>query len=345
MRRLFGLTWFILIVAAILGYSLYLDYNGVLATGQVSDKRETIRVHSADWSRSLLLTVRFHVPGELQPRYAQGYTDTATYDRTRIGDAMQVRYLPSPLLHQIVIIPTSRLAGDTTFSLNNDDSAKLLLGIGTFLLLLLLLLLAARTRSTLLGIPFLVLGALAFGYFIFPRQMPAPTGAVSSANAHVDRISTVSRILEGKGTRHGGRGMPLSQPFDIVQLSFTPAAPPSAHAQPVLAVDEIDHDSIPELSPGDTLPIQYQADQPRTVRILAGQRTFPTRARLDYLMVTGAMFLFLFLLHWIGQRIRSTATRFAQKAQSVLADPQQQAAFRNAILDREKQHAAADHHK
>src|SRR3954469_18746975 len=120
MRRILGLFWFVLIVGTIVGYSLYLDNAGIVTTGRVSAKHETISVHSGDWNRHLELQARFQVPGEVVPRYAQGNVDTFIYDRTRIGDSVPVRYLPSPVLHQLVLIPTARLAADTTFCFPGD---------------------------------------------------------------------------------------------------------------------------------------------------------------------------------------------------------------------------------
>lgn len=311
MRRFLGLFWFVLIVGAIIGYSLYLDNAGVVTTGKVSAKQETISVHAGDWTRHLLLQVQFQVPGELMPRYAQGNVDLVTYDRTQIGDGVLVRYLPSPVLHQLVIIPTARLASDTTFSLPSDSYGPLERGVGVILLLALMLVFAVKTNNRIAQILFIVLGSIAFGYFLFPRQTPAPAGNIQSVRAKVAHISTVTRILEGRRKR----GMSTSQPYDIVQLSFTP----QGRTESVIAVDEIDHDSIPELSSGEILPIQYQSDQPRIVRILGGTRTFPEQARISFLVNTGAMFLFLWFIYWLRSTIRSKARRVLVNAQAAVA--------------------------
>lgn len=311
MRRFLGLSWLILIVGAIIGYSLYLDNAGIVTTGKVSAKQETISVHAGNWTRHLLLQVQFQVPGEIIPRYAQGNVDLISYDRTRIGDRVPVRYLPSPVLHQLVIIPTARLASDTTFSLPADSYGPLERVIGVTLLLVLLLVLAVKAKNRIARILFIVLGSIAFGYFLFPRQTPAPAGNIQSTRATVAHISTVTRILEGRRKR----GIATSQPYDIVQLSFTP----QGRTESVLAVDEIDHDSIPGLSPGDVLPIQYQSDQPRIVRLLGGSRTFPEGARISFLVNTGAMFLFLLFVQWLRNMIRSKARRMLVNAQTAVA--------------------------
>ncbi len=311
MRRFLGLFWFVLIVGAIVGYSLYLDNAGIVTSGKVSAKQESISVHAGDWTRHLLLQVQFQVPGERLSRYAQGNVDLLTYDRTRIGDRVAVRYLPSPVLHQLVIIPTARLASDTTFSLPADSYGPLERVIGVTLLLLLLLVLAVKTKNRIARILFIVAGSLAFGYFLFPRQTLAPAGNIQSARATVAHISTVTHILEGRRKR----GMATSQPYDIVQLSFTP----QGRTESVIAVDEIDHDSIPELSPGEVLPIEYQSDQPRIARILGGTRTFPEQARISFIVNTGAMFLFLWFVYWLRSVIRSKARRMIVKAQSAVS--------------------------
>lgn len=310
MRRFFGLFWFVLIVGAIIGYSLYLDNAGIVTSGKVSAKQETISVHAGDWTRHLLLQVQFQVPGERLPRYAQGNVDLVTYDRTQIGDGVLVRYLPSSVLHQLVLIPTSRLASDTTFSLPADSYGPLERVIGVTLLLVLLLVLAVKTKNRIAKIVFIALGSIAFGYFLFPRQTPAPAGNIQSANAKVAHISTVTHILEGRRKR----GMATSQPYDIVQLNFTP----QERSESVVAVDEIDHDSIPGLSAGETLPIQYQSDQPRIARILGGARTFPEQARMSFVVNTGAMFLFLWFVHWLHNMIRSKARRMLINAQTAV---------------------------
>jgi hypothetical protein len=311
MLRFLGLFWLILIVGAIIGYSLYLDNAGTVTSGKVSAKQETISVQAGDWTRHLLLQVRFQIPGELIPRYAQGNVDILTYDRTHMGDGVLVRYLPSPVLHQLVMIPTARLASDTTLSLPADSYGPLERVIGVTLLLVLLLVLAVRTKNRIARILFIALGSIAFGYFLFPRQTPAPAGNIQSARATVARISTVTRILEGRRKR----GMATSQPYDIVQLSFTP----QGRTESVIAVDEIDHDSIPGLSAGEILPIQYQSDQPRIARILGGSRTFPEGARISFLVNTGAMFLFLLFVQWLRNMIRSKARRMLVNAQTAVA--------------------------
>jgi hypothetical protein len=309
MRRVLGLSWFILIIAAVVGYSLYLDNAGIVTTGRVSAKYESISVHSGYWNRHFVLQARFQVPGEVLPRYAEGNVDYSTYDQVRVGDSVLVRYLPSPLLHQLVLIPTARLAADTTFSFPGDYRS-LERGMGVILILAVLLMIAVKTNSRIAGWLFIVLGSLAFGYFLFPRQMPAPRGNTQSTRATVTRISTVTRILEGSHSR----GTTLSQPYDIVELSFIP----QGRSDSVIAVDEIDHNSIPELSAGEVLPIEYESDQPRIARILGGTRTFPEKARLSYAVDTGAMFLLLWFVYWLRSWIRAKAGGMAGKAQTAV---------------------------
>jgi hypothetical protein len=307
MRRFLGLSWFVLIIGAVVGYSLYLDNAGIVTTGRVSAKHETISVHAGDWNRHFELQARFQVPGEVVPRYAQGNVEALTYDRTRLGDSVPVRYLPSPVLHQLVLIPTARLASDTTFSFPGDWG-PIERGIVVILVLGVLLLIAEKANSRIAGWLFVVLGSLAFGYFLFPRQMPAPAGSTQSARATVAHASTVTRILEGRRKR----GMAISQPYDIVQLSFVP----QGRSESVIAVDEIDHDSIPGLAAGEVLPIWYQSDQPRIAQIDGGSRTFPEKARLSFVVSTGAMFLFLWFFHWLRGWIRAKATGMLGKAQT-----------------------------
>jgi hypothetical protein len=314
MRRVLHLSWLLLIIGVVVGYSLYLDNAGIVTTGRVSAKHETISVHSGDWNRHFELQARFQVPGEAVPRYAQGNVDTLTYDRARIGDSVPVRYLPSPVLHQIVLIPTARLASDTTFSFPGDWG-PIERGALVIFLLVVLLMVAVKGNSRIAGVLFIVLGTLAFGYFLFPREMTAPAGNTQSAHATVTHISTVNRILEGRRKR----GITISQPYDIVQLSFIP----QGRSEPVIAVDEIDHDSIPELSAGAVLPIQYQLDQPRTARILDGSRTFPEKARLSFAVNTGSMFLFLWLVYWLRGWIRAKATRMLGKVQTAAFEARQ----------------------
>ena len=307
MRRVLRLSWFILVIGAVVGYSLYLDKAGVITTGRVSAKYETIAVHAGDWNRRFEIQAQFQVPGEHVPRYAQGNVQALTYDRTRVGDPVPIRYLPSPMLHQLVLIPTARLAQDTTFSFS-ADWAPIERGVVVILVLGLLLLVAEKAHSRIAGVLFIILGALAFGYFLFPRQVPAPEGNTQSARATVARISSVSRIFGGQHSR----GIAISQPYDIVQLRFVP----QGRSESVIGVDEIDHDSISELSPGDVLPIQYQSDQPRIMRILGGSRTFPEKSRLSFLVNTGSMFLFLWFFHWLRGWIRTKASGMLSKAQT-----------------------------
>jgi arginase family enzyme len=87
----------------------------------------------------------------------------------------------------------------------------------------------------------------------------------------------------------------LEQPFQIVELEFTP---PGA-ADPVVAIDAVDLDSIPHLQKKQVVSIDYDVHDPRIARLQAGTRNFPSQARRQVLTIYGAFAtLFLGVLIW-----------------------------------------------
>jgi hypothetical protein len=132
-----GLIWIVLIVGAILAYSLYLDIAGVLIPGQIDFKRESIGIRQGDWSRSLSPSARYQPPGERTPIHAQAQVDAGTFDGLRIGSPVMVRYLPSRTLRQIPIFMTPRFADQSTFSIRRDryPALAVLSGIAALILI------------------------------------------------------------------------------------------------------------------------------------------------------------------------------------------------------------------
>jgi hypothetical protein len=98
------------------------------------------------------------------------------------------------------------------------------------------------------------------------------------AAAKVLKINTITQILENDESE----GLELDRPYQIVQLQFLPPGKDT----PVTVVDAIDEGSNPYLKEGASVAIDYDAKNPRIVRLRSGSRNFPSAARRTVLIAT-----------------------------------------------------------
>jgi hypothetical protein len=98
-----------------------------------------------------------------------------------------------------------------------------------------------------------------------------------------------------------GRSIPLTRPYQIISLEYTP----EGMDRPVVAVDKIDLNSIPDLHENQLLDIDYDPANPRIARLHAGTRTFPERA-VGIVLLLCAAFLVLFLIFFAFRTVWRT---------------------------------------
>src|SRR4051794_24847764 len=130
-----GLSCMALAAGAVLGYSLFIDAGGIVISGQVLRKSETISVNEGSWSRRLSVTVRYQPAGEPRAREVSGNVDAETFDRLHTGSPVAVRYLPWGDLRRVPLLKRARFADQSTFWISKDwyrplwEAAEVLGGI------------------------------------------------------------------------------------------------------------------------------------------------------------------------------------------------------------------------
>src|SRR5262249_20492639 len=191
-----GLIWCALVVGALPAYSLYLDLTGLLIQGKVDTKQESISINYGDWSRSLAVTAAYLPAGEFAPSYARAEVDAATFDRLRPGSPVTVRYFPSRMLRQFILIPSARIEGFSLYSLAVDRFSLARHILYWALGLVALTLLWWKAHLNLAG--WLLIPYVVFGIFraFMPHAEPAPVAPVRSARATVGRVTDVTQIFE-----------------------------------------------------------------------------------------------------------------------------------------------------
>ena len=272
-----NLIW-ILGILLILAALLYVDLTHDVTSATVIDKREQIErnVTTASWKRTPEALVSYTVDERPYVRWIT--LDVATYDATRTGGQLNVRY--------VSINPSwSRLESQSTVSalLQRVDlwqSFTWLVLVGGVVFLI------YQHRSTgikqwwlrprspgrqilVIAVMILWVEIVAAGYFPPPQPGIAESQREGAAEATVRDVTVISQV--GGGTRGGRGSLPIGLPqgFDRVELEFTPAG----WSHPVVAVDEVDEGSAGEIVAGANVPVSYAADNPRDARMEAGSRS------------------------------------------------------------------------
>jgi hypothetical protein len=130
----------------------------------------------------------------------------------------------------------------------------------------------------------------------------------------VSQLTEVTEIMETDDSH----AVDAIQPYEIVELQFVP----EGRADPVSGVDQIDS-GIPGLSKGATVEIEYQASNPRVVRINGGSRTFPEKAYLAVSQEGGLYVALLAILAGLAYLYHSAGKRFMTGLAAVLEEAPQ----------------------
>ena len=175
--------------------------------------------------------------------------------------------------------------------------------------------LAYRLRKTPLGawglVILILIGLtvpLLYGFYLW-RQRDDLSADTQHATAQVTSATRITSIFLGRGSR--GSRYNLSQPFDIVQLTFTPPGYPD----PVTVVDAVDvNASQPTpFEKGAQFGIVYSPADPRDARIVGQTRIHHFRTPLQ-VYTDNALLLGLFAAmnvglalggRWLGRALSS----------------------------------------
>ena len=259
-----------------------LDEHGIIIPGRVRHKSETIKVLYSTWERSCDATIEYTIPETRSASFFTIYPTPQQYDALQDHQAVEVRYLPrrelpnlplTKILWEMHALPTVRLGNfeESTklkifFTPKVVLACKLLAGLAA--LLFFLRILRSRLFPWVAGI-----AAVAFVAFMelqdFPLPTPAPLIDVRHGTGHVKSLGRIDKLFEGAHER----GFDAEQPVDVAGVEFVP----EGRTEPVVAVDLIDHGSIPGLKEHAPVTFEYENRSPRTAYLDRATRTFPKR--------------------------------------------------------------------
>ncbi len=247
-------------VALLFSASLYFDSAGVVTEARVQTKEERIRMSTRGafrhlWHRMLTMTVASGMGGAPTTVFVQ----EEDFDSLRVGSPVKVRLLPKlpwfgRLAHRNTwtSVPWAWLTG-----------AGIALGAGFAAWLFL------RRRARMLA----PLGFFAAAWvWTLLTTFPSPwnSGAADGGESAVAEVRAVHRVDTSIG-RLGSWSTDAEQPWDIVELQLTPNG---GLGEPVVAIDDVDANSVPGLVNGARLPVRYPAGLPREARLLHGTRVY-----------------------------------------------------------------------
>ncbi len=276
------------------------EHRGVEIIGTVTRKQETVW-HSTfenDITRSAIVTVSYFPPGRSWSAYQAVTLPLERYDEINRGDVLRMRYLLErdlpdyPPLHSLYrsgFLPVASVDGRSVFSLWRDLLSelpvRLVCGVTT-LILALWLWYKLRIPGAVFAAAICFLGALgALSFWEIPHPMAPLKGAVLAGRATVQNEWTIDKVFV---SRRSANAWSLNQPVQYISIEFVP----EGRREPVVAADNIDAGSIPNVKVGQLLEIQYEKGNPRNARLVAGTRTF-WKKNLRWLAITAVMWIVL----------------------------------------------------
>ncbi len=292
------LVFLVCAFAGILFWPKYVDANGGVAPGVISQKSESIRIHYGEWYRFFEITATYEISGQRFEHRASCNVDEPTYDSLHVGNGVTVHYLLNlqsrPFFPATHLSPCSALA-----SVNANPVVMRELAVA-FAALLGILFVWRVLRMRIAGWLLAPWAGVFFFYICMPRLEPAPEQP-RPVKATVQSIDNVTKLLEANHSR----GISLQHPYEIVLFKFLPEEMDT----PVMGVDKVDADSIPNLKQNQTVDILYDAGHPRIARLQGGTRLFPGQARTMVVLICGAFMGFFFVLGMVGWLLRFGARR------------------------------------
>jgi hypothetical protein len=258
------------------------DRSGVEIGGTVTAKEEYVAFLADRWERRTNITVAYEPPDEHWKHQKIAHVSVARFDQIAPGDHVSVRFLRLQDLPQFPMarnlyrsgfLPKVAVDGQQTGSalgevLSYRAPPIVWWAIGIAILLWL------WKKLRVPGFTFALLALIVFGVlFAYYRTLPAPiTPITSPAHETTAEVQATDHVEQVYPTRQS-YPIYLDQPVDYVAVRFLP----EGWRTPVVAVDEVDAKSIPGLRAGLTVPVRYDAAEPRHALIVTGTRTFPGR--------------------------------------------------------------------
>ena len=293
----------LLTAAALVGSWAYFEWMAPIVPAKIVEKQQRISGgrHAAP---GRYLSTRFKLKDETEEdRYLYGsptvvdvQVDLPTYDRYEVGNAVNVKYLPfnprvarldgQPLVPQpmwmiavaifvaaatLLLFKRARggvalaalMAGAVVVSTPGPPPAQEILFSS-----LILALVAASFAIARRGRPayvFFVWVLLTAGVVGWTRLYGRSSGRTMTAVADVREVS-VFRAPTGMARRNR---LTTLQEFDRVHAAFVP----EGTKQAVFVLDFVDHGSIPSLSEGSRVNVEYRVDDPARARLTQGAKT------------------------------------------------------------------------
>ena len=278
------------------GWPRYIDRNGTAASGVIQEKRESIRIWYAEWYRRFEIIAAYSAAGQPMTRHAICDVDEKTFDSLRVGDRVPVHYFPALLVQPLIAADHLEPCSPFVISWRSDLVQRLSVAIVPLLALFFAWRFLRIRLAGWLLLPWLF---FALYYLVVPRLEPEPAQPVA-ATAQVDFVNEVTKIHFGRRRRSD---IELFHPYEIVRLRF--AAP--GKNTPVTAVDKVDKGSVPNLAKGQTVPIVYDAGNPRIVRLQQGTREFSRQAGGEVILLGAVMLGLVLLAAGIGRLLRRAA--------------------------------------
>ena len=287
------LVFLLLVVGAIVGWPIYLDSHGTSASGVVTEKLESVRIHFGEWYRRFEIVAAYSIPGQPLQRHASCDVDEKTYDSIHQGNTVEVHYfanlLNQPFLPATHLSPCTAMA---SISWNEPVMRRVVVALGgLFVLLFLWRFLRMRIAAWLL-LPWL---CFCVAYLGVPRAEPEPEHPVSTT-ATVESVATITTF----GDTHTSKSIPLAHPYQIVRLKYVP----SGMDAPVIAIDKVDAGSLPDLQEGQSAKIVYDAEHPRVGRLEGGTRSFPGHTLLVVTLCCVALTVVIVIFGAVGEFFR-----------------------------------------
>jgi hypothetical protein len=307
-RRVSRLSLFygIVILAILVGSSLWLDSRGVPTSASVTGKSEEITVTrdpQGGWYRYFRVGAAFDAAGGAT--IATLTVDRERYDRLRLGDSVEIRYLPAlPLIARTPDRSTATVAAEAAQHLLGS---RLLWWIGGGGLAMVV---AARLGM----LPILMTGLLwmAAGHLLLLHSPPVPMAAGLETTARVKGITLVAKSPSRGTGRRRSRAVSsesvrrLAVPYQVLQL----LVPVQGRPDSVLAVDAVDSGSVAGLAFGAVLRVRHPEGDPRAALVTEAKRTFVVRNRYHYLPIVVGLPLIGMLAAWgFRDRRRRAAAR------------------------------------
>ena len=296
--------FYVLVISTLLvGSSVWLDSRGEPAVARVTGKTEEVTVThepQGGWFRYYRVGADFDAAGA--PMSATVTVDRERYDALRLGDSLEIRYLPIlPLIARTPDRSTATVVGEAARQLLGS---RLLWWVGCGVLAMVI---AARVGMA----PIVVTGLLwmAWGYTLLLRmpEVPVPTGAETTAR--VRGVTLVSKSPARVSKRRRSRSYSsesvrrLAVPYQVIELQVPVRGRPDS----VVAVDAVDSGSVAGLAFGAVLRVRHPPDDPRAAMVATGTRSFVARNRYHFLPAVLALPLIGTLGAWGFRRRRGRA--------------------------------------